>query len=142
MLLVSDASRFVFCFGTTDIGGIDIDTMLIRWSDQEDYTNWAPAATNQAGSISLSMGSEIVTAIQARQEILVWTDAALYSLQYVGAPVVWGSQLVGTNTSIVSQKVSLTLTALRSGWVKISSTCTMDGCKHCLALYVATCSTT
>jgi len=104
MLLVSDASRFVFCFGTTDIGGIDIDTMLIRWSDQEDYTNWAPAATNQAGSISLSMGSEIVTAIQARQEILVWTDAALYSLQYVGAPVVWGSQLVGTNTSIVSQK--------------------------------------
>jgi len=77
--------------------------MLIRWSDQEDPYNWTPAATNQAGFLSLSSGSEIITATQARQEVLVWTDAALYSLQYVGAPIVWSAQLVGENISIVSQ---------------------------------------
>jgi hypothetical protein len=77
--------------------------MLIRWSDQEDATNWTPAATNQAGSLRLSRGSEIITALQSRQEILVWTDASLYSLQYLGAPEVWGAQLVGENISIVSE---------------------------------------
>ena len=49
--------------------------MLIRWSDQEDATNWTPAATNQAGSLRLSRGTEIVAAQQSRQEVLVWTDS-------------------------------------------------------------------
>jgi len=100
-LLISDVSRFVFAMGCED-GGV-FDAMLIRWSDQEDATNWVPAATNQAGSLRLSRGSEIVTATQSRQEILVWTDTSLYSLQYVGAPVVWGAQLVGENVSIASE---------------------------------------
>ena len=77
--------------------------MLIRWSDQEDSTQWTPAATNQAGSLQLSRGTEIIAAKQARQEVLVWSDSALYALQYVGAPVVWGAQLVGENISIASQ---------------------------------------
>jgi hypothetical protein len=64
---------------------------------------WTPASTNTAGDLRLSHGSEIVTAMQARQEILVWTDSSLYSLQYVGAPVVWGSQLVGDNVSIAGE---------------------------------------
>jgi hypothetical protein len=102
-LLISDISRFVFAFGTNDIGSVTQDPMLIRWCDQEDPFNWTPAATNQAGSLRLSRGSQIVTAIQSRQEVLVWTDASLYALQYVGAPVVWGAQLVGENISIVSQ---------------------------------------
>jgi hypothetical protein len=102
-LLVSDISRFVFAFGCNDYGSATIDPMLIRWSDQEDPYNWTPASTNQAGFLRLSRGSEIVTATQSRQEVLVWTDAALYSLQYVGAPVVWGAQLVGENISIVGQ---------------------------------------
>jgi len=100
-ILVSDVSRFVMCFGTNDYGSSDIDPMLIRWSDQEDAANWTPSATNQAGSIRLSHGSKIVTIQQTRQEILVWTDASLYSLQYLGPPVVWGSQLLGDNISIV-----------------------------------------
>tara|TARA_R100000951_G_scaffold95261_2_gene84242 strand:- start:372 stop:1355 length:984 start_codon:yes stop_codon:yes gene_type:complete len=74
--------------------------MLIRWSDQEDVANWTPAATNQAGSLRLSRGSEIITALQARQEILVWTDTALYGMQYLGAPEVWGAQLLGDNITI------------------------------------------
>jgi hypothetical protein len=76
--------------------------MLLRWSDQEDVKNWTPSATTQAGSLLLSHGSEIVTAVQTRQEIVVITDSALFSLQYQGPPVVWGSQLLGDNISIAS----------------------------------------
>jgi hypothetical protein len=102
-ILVSDTSRFVFAFGCNDYGSATQNPMLVRWSNQESVTEWSPAATNQAGSLLFSHGSEIVTAIQSRQEILVWTDSSLYSLQYVGAPIVWGSQLVGENTSIASE---------------------------------------
>jgi len=98
--LVSDASRFVICFGTNDIGSTSVNPLLIRWSDQESAVEWSPAITNQAGSITLSHGSTIITAIQSKQEIVVFTDAALYSLQYLGPPYVWGSQLLADNTSL------------------------------------------
>jgi hypothetical protein len=104
IILVSDINRFVFCFGANIIGTTTQDPLLIRWSDQEDAVNWTPAATNQAGSLRLSRGSEIIAAEQTRQEVLVWTDFSLYALQYVGAPTVWTGQLVGENISIVSQK--------------------------------------
>lgn len=102
LTLVSDINRFVFAFGTNDVGTATVDPMLIRWSDQEDATNWTPASTNQAGSLRLSRGTEIVAARQARQEVLVWTNSSVYSLQYLGAPGVWGAQIVGDNISIVS----------------------------------------
>ena len=104
LLLVSDISRFVFCFGTNAIGTSTVDPTLIRWSDQEDAVNWTPSATNQAGSLRLSRGTKIVSASQARQEVLVFTDSSLYSLQYVGAPAVWAASLVGENISIAGQK--------------------------------------
>ena len=103
LILVSDINRFVFAFGANDLGSSQPNPMLIRWSDQEDATNWSPSSTNQAGDIILSNGTEIVAAQQARQEVLVWTDSALYALQYVGAPAVWTAQSVGENTSIASQ---------------------------------------
>jgi len=103
LVLVSDISRFVFCFGCNDLGSSSLNTMLIRWSDQEDATNWTPSATNQAGDLILSNGTNIIAAKQSRQEVLVWTDSALYALQYVGAPAVWTAQLVGENISIASQ---------------------------------------
>ena len=107
-LIVSDSSRFVFCFGTNEFGDTTetLNPMLIRWSDQEDMFDWRPRSTNQAGDIQLSQGTEIVTTLQSRQEILVFTDAALYSLQYVGAPVVWSSQLMGSNMSVISSKAA------------------------------------
>jgi hypothetical protein len=101
-IFVSDISRFVFCFGCNDLGSSTQDPMLIRWSDQESVTMWTPSATNQAGSIRLSHGSELITAIQTRQEIVVWSDSAVYSLQYLGPPTVWGTQLLGDNISIIS----------------------------------------
>ena len=103
LTLVSDISRFVFCLGCNELGETDINPMLIRWSDQENATNWTPSATNQAGDLILSNGSQIVSAKQARQEVLVWTDSAVYALQYVGAPAVWTAQLIGENISVASQ---------------------------------------
>jgi len=101
VIFVSDVNRFVFAMGCNDYGSATLDPMLIRWSAQEDALDWTPVATNQAGSLRLSTGSEIITAIQARQEIVVFTDSALYSLQYLEPPIVWGAQLLGDNISIV-----------------------------------------
>jgi hypothetical protein len=98
---ISDVSRFVFAFGCNDYGSSTLDPMLIRWSDQESVTNWTPAATNQAGSLRLSHGSEIYSAWQVRQEFVVFTDSSVYSLQYLGPPAVWGAQLLGDNISII-----------------------------------------
>jgi hypothetical protein len=99
---VSDASRFTIAYGTNDYGSSVQNPMLIRWSDQESVLVWTPAITNQAGSYLLSHGSSIITALQSRQEILVYTDSALYSMQYLGAPYVWGFQLLADNISIIS----------------------------------------
>ena len=123
---VSDISRFVFAFGCTDIGSSVIDPMLIRWSDQESVVDWTPAPTNQAGSLRLSQGSEIVSVIQSRQEVLVWTDAALYSLQYLGAPEGWGATLVGENISIAGQK-SVSLASGITYWMGIDKFYKYDG---------------
>jgi hypothetical protein len=105
-IAVSDSSRFVIAFGvngyTTDPNPTQQDPMLIRWSDQESYQVWTPAITNQAGSFRLSSGSYIVAQQQTRQEILVWTDAALYSMQYLGPPFVWGFNILADNISIIS----------------------------------------
>lgn len=106
-MMVSDASRFTIAFGCTPYGGGALDPMLIRWSDQESVVNWTPAVTNQAGYIRLSHGSQIITAVQARQEIVVFTDTSLYSLQYLGPPYIWGSQLLGDNISIAGYNTAI-----------------------------------
>lgn len=125
-ILISDASRFTFAFGCTEYGTGTQNPMLVRWSDQENYLEWAPAATNQAGSLQLSHGSKIVTAVQSRQEILIWTDSSLYSMQYQGPPVVWGSQLLGDNLSIAGPNAA----ALASGvtyWMGVDKFYKYDG---------------
>ena len=124
--LISDASRFTLVFGTNDIGGTELDPMLIRWSDQESLTTWYPQVTNQAGFVRLSHGSQIITALQVRQEILVWTDASLYSLQYLGAPYVWGSQLLMDNISIVSQS-AVSLASGVTYWMGLDKFYKYDG---------------
>ena len=106
-LQVSDSSNFVIVFGTNDYGSSTLDPMLIRWSDQQSTVVWYPDITNQAGSVRLSHGSQIVTAIQTRQEIVVFTDAALYSLQYLGPPYVWGVQLLSENTTIIGPNAAV-----------------------------------
>jgi hypothetical protein len=123
---VSDVSRFLLVFGTNDYGSTILDPMLIRWSDQESLTTWAPAVTNQAGSVRLSHGSDIITTLQSRQEILVWTDQALYSMQYLGPPYVWGTQLLADNISIAGPNA----TVIASGvtyWMGVDKFYKYDG---------------
>jgi hypothetical protein len=123
---VSDASRFLLAFGTNDYGSSILDPMLIRWSDQESLTTWYPAITNQAGSLRLSHGSKIVTTLQSRQEIVVWTDQSLYSLQYLGPPYVWSSQLLADNVSIAGPNAA----AMASGvtyWMGVDKFYKYDG---------------
>jgi hypothetical protein len=126
VIFVSDVNRFVFAMGCNDYGSSTLDPMLIRWSAQEDALDWTPVATNQAGSLRLSTGSEIITAIQARQEIVVFTDSALYSLQYLEPPIVWGAQLLGDNISIVGPNA----VAIASGvvyWMGVDKFYAYDG---------------
>lgn len=125
-VIVSDASRFVLVFGTNQLGSSVMDPMLIRWSAQENLAVWTPSATNQAGDLRLSTGSRIVTQLQSRQEILVWTDSAMYGLQYLGPPIVWGSQILGDNISIISPNAK----AIASGvvyWMGIDKFYKYDG---------------
>jgi hypothetical protein len=110
-IMVSDSTRIVIAFGCNDYGAYGTtsqDPLLIRWTAQESYTNWTPDATNQAGSYRLSHGSEIIGALQTRQEIVVWTDAAIYSMQYLGPPYVWGFTLLADNISIASPNAMAT----------------------------------
>ena len=106
-LTVSDTSRFVIVFGCNDYGSAVLDPMLIRWSSQNDVYNWTPDATNQAGFVRLSHGSQIITTVQTRQEIVVITDSSVYSLQYLGPPYVWAPQLLGDNISIMSPNAAV-----------------------------------
>ena len=125
-ILVSDVSRFVFAFGTNEIGSATLDPMLIRWSDQEDAVNWTPSATNQAGSLRLSKGSQIFTAMQSRQAILVFTDGAVYSLQYLGAPAVWGSELVADGVTVMAPNV-VAIASNVTFWMGIDKFYVFDG---------------
>ena len=125
-IFVSDTSRFVILFGTTDYGSTTLDPMLIRWSNQESVVDWVPSSLNQAGSVRLSHGSQIISAVQARQEIVVFTDSSLYSLQYVGAPIVWASQLIGDNISIVSQNAAI-IASGRVYWMGVDKFYVYDG---------------
>jgi len=123
---VSDASRFLLVFGTNDYGSSILDPMLIRWSDQESLTTWYPAITNQAGSLRLSHGSKIVTTLQSRQEIIVWTDQSLYSLQYLGPPYVWSSQLLADNVSIAGPNAAAMASGI-SYWMGVDKFYKYDG---------------
>jgi hypothetical protein len=123
---VSDASRFILVFGTNDIGSTTLDPMLIRWSDQDSLTTWYPAITNQAGSVRLSHGSKIITTVQSRQEIVVLTDSSVYSLQYLGPPYVWSSQLLGDNISIAGPNAAVIASGI-TYWMGVDKFYKYDG---------------
>ena len=109
----SSIQRFVICFGANPYDPTDPDTdfdpMLVRWSDQENPYEWVPDITNQAGEFRLSNGSTIITSINTRQEILVWTDSALYSMQYLGPPYVYKFEILMDNISIISPNSAITI---------------------------------
>jgi len=125
-LAVSDTSRFIIAFGCNDYGESEIDPMLIRWSAQNDPYNWTPDATNQAGFIRISHGSEIVATVQTRQEIFMLTDSAAYSLQYLGPPYVWAPQLLSDNISIMSPNAAVIASGIVY-WMGVDKFYSYDG---------------
>ena len=121
-LLVSSASRITLAFGATTLSyatpSSTFDPMLIRWTDAESYVDWDPLTVvgSQAGEVRLSSGSEIITALQTRQEILVWTNSAMYSMQYIGYPYIWKTDLLGDNISIMGPNAVATASGV-SYWM-------------------------
>jgi hypothetical protein len=112
-IISSAVQRFVICFGANPYDpaapNTVFDPLLVRWSDQENPFDWVPSATNQSGEQRLSIGSSIIQAVNTRQEILIYTDAAVYSMQYLGPPYVFGFQLLQDNISIISPKAAITI---------------------------------
>jgi len=104
--IVSDIDRHVIVLGADPIVGSartgSVDPLLIAFSSQESVTDWEPTATNTAGDIRLSSGSQIVGGLRARQEILIWTDTSLYSMQFIGAPFTFGVNLINENVGMIS----------------------------------------
>ena len=111
--LVSDVDRHVICLGADplDDAGVArtsaIDPLFICWCDQEVVTQWEPKITNTAGSLRLSAGSKIIGGLRSRQEILVWTDDALYSMQFIGAPYTFGVNLINSGVGLIAPKAAV-----------------------------------
>lgn len=113
LAVASAIQRFAIAVGANPYDptnpATDFDPMLVRWSDQENPYDWVPTAQNQSGEFRLSNGSFTVTAKATRQEILVWTDSCLYSMQYVGPPYVWSFNILMDNISIMSPNSAVTI---------------------------------
>ena len=112
-VLTAPIQQFVICMGSnpyqSGAPNTTFNPLLVRWSDQANEYQWVPEVTNQSGEFALSNGSEIIGARTTRQEILIWTDTALYSMQYLGAPYVWGFQILMDNLSIMSPNAMITV---------------------------------
>ena len=111
-VLVSDIDRHVVCLGADPINASNqrtssSDPMFICWSDQENITDWEPIATNTAGSLRLSSGSEIIGGISSREEILIWTDVSMYSMQFIGPPFTFGVNLINQGIGLIGPKAAV-----------------------------------
>ena len=107
--LVSQNDKHLIALGCTPYGGGNQDLLLIRWANQDDPTNWTPEVTNSAGFLSVSRGSRIVRGLATRQEVLIWTEGQLYSLQFLGTTDVFGLQELADNISIISPRACTTV---------------------------------
>jgi hypothetical protein len=104
-ILVSHVDRHLLAFGASEFSTNNPAPMSVRWCDQEDITNWDEASTTgTAGSLPLSQGSRLISAIAAQNEIIVWSDAALYSMQYIGAPYIYSSEIIERRSDILGLK--------------------------------------
>jgi hypothetical protein len=111
-VITSEKDRHLIVLGADPLsGGVRtgaVDPMLIAFSDQENALDFEPQTTNTAGSLRLSSGSSIIGAVKSRQEILVWTDTALYSMQFIGPPFTFGVNLINEGTGLIGPKAAIT----------------------------------
>ena len=129
-VVASDTSHFTLVLGSKPYDPTNFDStydpMLVRWSDQNNPFEWVPEVTNQSGEQHLSNGSYLICAQNTRQEILIWSDAALYSMQNVGPPYVWGFNLIGDNTSIISPNAAIAVNTV-TYWMGVDKFYVYDG---------------
>lgn len=112
-VITSSIQQFIIALGANSYNPTNPSTafnpMLVRWSDQANPYQWVPQVTNQSGEYNLTNGSYIMCGTATRQEILIWTNSCLYSMQYVGYPYVWSFQVLMDNISIISPNSSVTV---------------------------------
>jgi hypothetical protein len=127
-MIVSGDDRHVICFGTeTTIGTTSTqDNMFIRWSDQESTSDWTPTATNTAGSQRLTSGNKINAAVRSRGAVLIWTDTALYQMQFIGPPFTFGFKQLGSNCGAVGINAAVDVSGI-SFWMGNDSFFRFDG---------------
>ena len=127
-MLVSGDDRHVICFGTeTTIADTSTqDNMFLRWSSQETTNDWTPTATNTAGSFRLTDGNQINTAVRSRGAVMIWTDTALYQMQFIGAPLTFGFKQIGSNCGAVGITAAVDVSGT-SFWMSDDSFFLYDG---------------
>ena len=112
-VVASSIQEFIIAMGANPYSpnnaATSFNPMLVRWSDQANPYQWIPDVTNQSGEFALTNGSYIMGARTTRQEILIWTDSCIYSMQYLGAPYVWGFQVLMDNISVMSPNSMITV---------------------------------
>ena len=106
-VMVSDIDQHVIAFGTNPIGSSAIDPLFIRFSDQENAADWTPTATNTAGGVRINSGSQIIGAVQGRQEIIIFTDVSVHSMRFVGAPFTFQFQTISSDVSMISPNAAV-----------------------------------
>jgi hypothetical protein len=108
-VIISDVDRHVIAFGTNPLGSSTQDPLLIRFSDQQNILDWRPTTTNTAGDLLIGSGSRIVTALETRQQILVFTDVSLHVMQYLGPPFTFGINMISENVTIASPNSAIAI---------------------------------
>ncbi len=108
-VMTSDVDRHVLAFGCNPIGSSTIDPLFVRWSDSESVVDWTPSATNSAGGVKLSSGSQIIGAIASRQETLVLTDASIFSMRFVGSPFYFSFNEIASGIGMIAPKAGVAI---------------------------------
>jgi len=125
-IAVSPNDRHLIAYATNEYGTGNFNAMLVRWSDQEDFTNWTPSITTTAGEVILADGTEIVGAVRSRNAIHIWSDNAMYTQQFVGPPFVFNFQQVGTNCGLVAPHAAIDYDGI-SFWMGDNNFYAFDG---------------
>tara|TARA_R110002110_G_scaffold5488_1_gene28349 strand:- start:123 stop:1976 length:1854 start_codon:yes stop_codon:yes gene_type:complete len=101
-IMVSAVGQHVICFGVNTLGSSAIDPLLVRWSDSESAADWTPTAINTAGGVRINQGSQIIGALQTREEILIWTDVSVHAMRFIGSPFIFQFSVLSHNISMIS----------------------------------------
>ncbi len=126
--LVSPTTRHLIHLGTeTTIGSSATqDDMFIRFSEQEDINDYTVTAINSAGTQRLQDGTKIMGALKAKETILVWTDNALYTMKFIGAPFTFGFEQVGTNCGLIGKNAAVEIDGV-AYWMSTNGFFAFDG---------------